>query len=140
MYKVLTVDEWADIFQPILNPNSDWEGSYSAFETYGEDLEFVKQHMPEFIWTEMDGDNGVYIVNGYHYVNRIQYYVCKTPMSIDKDVEVVVTLFKDCDCADEGEGNPDCEFCLGDGTLSIYPDTREELVEIYGEEYANQTI
>jgi hypothetical protein len=137
MYKVMTVSEWEDIFQPIENP---FEKDRYAFETYGQDLEFVRKHMPEFIWTEMDGDSGVYIVNGYHLVNRIQYYVCKTPMTLDKDIEVVVTLFKDCECADEGEGNPDCEFCLGDGTLSIYPDTREELVEIYGEEYANATI
>jgi len=136
MYKVMTTSEWEDIFQPIQNPNE--EEKYS-FETYGEDLEFVASQMPEFIWTEMDGDNGVYIVSGMHYVNRIQYYVCKTPIPLDKDIEVVVTLFKDCECLNEGEATVGCDLCY-DGTISIYPDTREELVEIYGEEYANATI
>ena len=125
----MTYDEWEDIFQPIENPN---EEGMKAFETYDEDLEFVASQMPEFVWTEMDGDNGVYIVSGMHYVNRIQYYVCKTPMPLDKDIEVVVTLFKDCECLDEGEASASCDLCY-DGTISIYPHNREELVEIYGE-------
>lgn len=140
MYSTYTMDEWVDTFKPIVNPTNDWGGDYSAFETYGDDFEFVKSQPAEMVWTEIDGDGGSYILNGFHFVNRIQYFVCQVPSALPTYQEVVVCLYKECDCSDEGEGNPDCDECDGDGYMSIYPETREELIEIYGEEVANAKL
>lgn len=49
------------------------------FETYGEDLEFVKKHDDKFIWTLIDVDDKHYIVQGFHYVNRLNYLIGSKP-------------------------------------------------------------
>ena len=139
MYTTMTWQEFADTFKPIKRKISEDNYVY-PYETYGEELEFVRSQPAENIWTEIDGDSGVFIVNGYRLVNRIQYYVCEVPITTEAYSEVIVSLERDCDCAIEGEGKPDCEECEGSGYISIYPDTREELIEIYGEGYANEQL
>jgi hypothetical protein len=91
-----------------------------AYETYGDELDYVSQQDERFVWTEMDGDNGVYIVSGYHYVNRIQYYI--TNKMWEEDIEIVVCEYIDCDCIAEGEGDPACQECNGDGTKTVWGD------------------
>ena len=82
----------------------------------------------------MDGDEGVYIVNGYHFVNRIQYYITEVPYDPEHSYEIPVSIDKECDCMSEGEGILDCDECRGNGYITIWIDTREEMEEIYGTE------
>jgi hypothetical protein len=118
--KTITYQEWEDTYLPITNPiTGDCKTDYS-FETYGEELDYIRSHDEHNVWTEMDGDNGVYIVSGYHLVNRIQYYV--TDVAWTEDIEIVVCEYLDCDCIAEGEGNPDCNECNGDGTKTVWGD------------------
>ena len=64
-----------DDYLPIMRE----EGSI-AFETYGEDLNFVKSQNSLHVWTLVDGDNGEsVIVAGYRYVNRIHYIITIKP-------------------------------------------------------------
>ena len=77
----LTEDEWFKQFKPIpnhLDENAsfnDGEHGY-MFETYGDELEFVKSQDSNRIWTYSDGDDGgTYITEGYHVVNRIGYFI-----------------------------------------------------------------
>lgn len=123
----LTYDEWEAKYLPMTNSLTN-EGN--AYETYGDELDYVTQQDDRFVWTELDGEDGVYIVSGYHYVNRIQYYITNVPWT--EDTSIPVCLFKDCECQDEGEGNPDCQECDGDGTITVWIDTRAELENIYG--------
>jgi len=81
----LTEDEWFEQFKPIpnhLDDNAsfhDGEHGY-MFETYGDEVEFVKAQDSNRIWTYSDGDNGgTYITDGYHVVNRIGYFVTAVP-------------------------------------------------------------
>jgi hypothetical protein len=81
----LTEDEWFEQFKPIpnhLDENAsfnDGEHGY-MFETYGDEVEFVKSQDSNRIWTYSDGDNGgTYISDGYHVVNRIGYFVTTVP-------------------------------------------------------------
>lgn len=81
----LTEDEWFEQFKPIpnhLDENAsfnDGEHGY-MFETYGDEVEFVKSQDSNRIWTYSDGDNGgTYISDGYHVVNRIGYFVTAVP-------------------------------------------------------------
>jgi hypothetical protein len=51
-----------------------------GFETYDEDLDFVRSQNPNHIWTLLDDDNGVpTIVAGFHFVNRIHYIITIKP-------------------------------------------------------------
>jgi hypothetical protein len=124
----LPYDEWFDKYQPILNEITGDE--QYQFETYGDELQYVLQQDDKHIWTEMDGDEGVSIVSGYHLVNRIQYYITVKPW--DDLIEIPVSIDKECDCMSEGEGIIDCDECRGNGYITIWIDTREEMEEIYG--------
>ena len=54
-------------------------GSAMYFETYGDDLEFVKIHDDKFIWTLIEVDDKQYISQGFHYVNRLNYLIASEP-------------------------------------------------------------
>lgn len=71
-------DNWVEEFKP---QNSKEESG--MFETFGEDLEFVlhiaNNKDNRRVWTLMDGDNGMSLVEGYHLVNRVGYYITEKP-------------------------------------------------------------
>jgi hypothetical protein len=70
------LDAWEAKYKPVRNPFEDND----KFETYGKELEFVRAQDPRCIWTLVDGDDGnLYIVDGYHFVNRINYFVTEVP-------------------------------------------------------------
>lgn len=49
-------------------------------ETFGEDYEKVRSTNPQYIWTVLDGDDGLmYLVAGHHLVNRIGYVISQKP-------------------------------------------------------------
>jgi hypothetical protein len=49
--------------------------SPSTFETFGRELAFVREQLPEVIWTLLDCDGKLVVANGYHVVNRLGYYI-----------------------------------------------------------------
>jgi len=75
-----------------LNPNASWaygDGPGCLFETYGDELAFVRQQDPLTVWTLFDGDDGdQYLVSGFHYVNRIGYLISTVPLPAGIDVQV----------------------------------------------------
>jgi hypothetical protein len=73
-------DAWDAKYQPIQNHFDPKEGS--KFETYGEELDYVlsiANTEPARVWTLVDGEDGLYIVSGYHLVNRLNYFITKNP-------------------------------------------------------------
>lgn len=74
------------------NPNASWaigDGPGCLFETYGEELDFVRQQDPQTVWTILDSDNGnQLVVSGYHFVNRVGYLISTTPVPKDQTIEV----------------------------------------------------
>jgi hypothetical protein len=92
----LTEDEF-DAQYPLhrnhLNPNATWgfaDDGGCLFETYGEELRFVLAQDPSTIWTFLDGDDGQYVVSGYHLVNRIGYLV--STIAVPDGVEIQVHI------------------------------------------------
>lgn len=77
----LNEDDFADRFKPIanhLNPNAsfDWgQGFGTLFETYDEELDFVRSQRYSNIWTLLSGDDGDSIASGFHFVNRLGYFI-----------------------------------------------------------------
>jgi hypothetical protein len=72
------LEAWEEKYQPLKNHITGEDDD--KFETYGAELDFVRAQDPKYIWTLVDGDDGnLYIVNGYHLVNRINYFVTNLP-------------------------------------------------------------
>ncbi len=129
----MTYDYWVDNFKPIKNTLTNGEDIH--FETYDKEYEYVKSVDPKYIWTEVDGDAGTYIISGYHFVNRIHYYITENPWT-DEMTEVPTWCYRRCDCTEEDgfeDGNPDCEECEY-GDIDIPCDTVLHLKDIYGED------
>jgi len=90
----LTFDEWCDIYKPINNhidTNASFDGA--MFETYGDEVEFVKSQSPENIWMYGDGDDGAsYLWSGWGFVNRIGYFITEVPCPPDTTIQVLVSF------------------------------------------------
>jgi hypothetical protein len=104
----LSEDEFDDLFQLIqnhLNPTASWafgDGPGCLFETYGEELEFVKRQDPLIVWTLVDGDDGdLYVISGLHFVNRIGYLVSTVPVAEGVTMQVHIEMDRDEDAVTE---------------------------------------
>ena len=82
------LEKWWDEYKPVSNhfcsENTDEEPSLVCFfETYGEELNYIQTEVDiHNIWTWVDGDEGSYLVAGYHIVNRIGYFITEVPWTI----------------------------------------------------------
>lgn len=84
---VLAFEEWETQFKPIANRiigSASFDGL--MFETYGEELAQVLAFANggkaghRKVWTLVDGDDGeAVIVEGYHLVNRLGYFITSKP-------------------------------------------------------------
>lgn len=87
--KKLTFENFEEIYKPIFNPFTSYpdNGNY-FFETYGEEVNYVKKQHNNFIWTLVDcDDEEQYIIPGYHIVNRSFYLLTEIPWE-DENIEV----------------------------------------------------
>jgi hypothetical protein len=86
-------DEWVAEYKPITNhidTNASFDGT--MFETYGDEVEFVKAQDENRIWMYGDGDNGgSYIWSGWGFVNRIGYFITDKPVPHNVDIQVKVS-------------------------------------------------
>jgi hypothetical protein len=101
------------------------------FETYGEEVDFVCKQDNKYVWTWVQGDSSDLVMAGYHYVNRLGYYVCEVPWT-DEWEYVLLSVEVECACYSEDDavietrngeyGNPACEECEGAGYRTEYVD------------------
>jgi hypothetical protein len=125
----LTWKEFEEQFKPIKNHFSK-DPDETMFETYGEEVDFVLTKDTENkVWTYADGDYCSYVSSGYHYVNRIGYYITEVPYEEDTQYEIIVSTEVECECYDEdrednnGEfGDANCLECEGYGLVTNYND------------------
>ena len=103
----LTMEEWEATYKPIYNhidnnaSFQDESGQGIMFETYGDEVEFVKSQSPDKIWMYGSGDDGgTYIWNGWGFVNRLGYFITEVPCPTDLDIQIQV-----------GEPDLTCDFC-----------------------------
>ena len=103
----MSFEEWVEAYKPIYN-HIDKNASFQddsdnglMFETYGDEVEFVKSQSPDKIWMYGDGDDGgSYIWNGWHIVNRIGYFVTEVPCPPNTTIQIQV-----------GDSPEECEKC-----------------------------
>jgi hypothetical protein len=90
-------DEWCETYKPIVNHidnNASFDNGEGGimFETYGEEVEFVKAQDENRIWMYGDGDDGgSYIWSGWGFVNRLGYFITDKPFANDVDIQVRVS-------------------------------------------------
>jgi len=88
------LESWDEKYKPIKN-HIDTH-AYDKFETYGEELKFVRSvnaTEPNRVWTLIEGDSGnLWIVNGYHFVNRLNYFITEKPYDGDY-IEIPYCIF-----------------------------------------------
>ena len=90
----MTEDEWFETYKPIKN-HIDLNASFDGhmFETYDEEVAFVKEQPNENIWMYGDGDDGGgYLWNGWGFVNRIGYFVTEVPCPPNVTIQVLISV------------------------------------------------
>lgn len=92
-------DEWCATYKPIIN-HIDTNASFDngdggiMFETYGDEVAFVKEQPDDLIWTYGDGDDGgSYIWNGWSFINRIGYFITEVPCPADTTIQIKVAPY-----------------------------------------------
>jgi hypothetical protein len=102
----MTFEEWVEKYKPIPNriddnaSFQDENGVGIMFETYGEELDYVLEianSQPNRVWTYMDGDEGTFIGDRYHLVNRIGYFITAVPCEEDTWVQVSIDTYEEYD-------------------------------------------
>ena len=103
----LSFEDWVEQYKPITNhidPHAsfqDEDGNGIMFETYGDEVEFVKSQSPANIWMYGSGDDGgTYIWNGWGFVNRLGYFITEVPCPPDTHIQIQVA-----------EPDLTCELC-----------------------------
>ena len=89
--QTLTIEAWNARYRPEYNYLSYETPTFNGvmFETYGDEHAYVEKVSPYRVWTYVDTeDGGLAIINGYHLVNRIGYFVTDEPWTED----IAVTL------------------------------------------------
>jgi hypothetical protein len=90
----ITELEFRTVYQPIHNHLTeyapiDWgDGFGTMFETFGKELEFVRSQATGYVWTYLSSDGYDCVVSGYHFVNRLGYFVTQVPVSAGEFVLV----------------------------------------------------
>jgi hypothetical protein len=79
-----------------LNPHATWafgDAGGCLFETFGEELDFVRKQHPSTVWTLVDGEDGdMYVHSGMHFVNRIGYLISLAAVPAGVDIQVHVPM------------------------------------------------
>jgi hypothetical protein len=91
----LTWSEFVEQFKPEPNKFSN-DPDQQMFETYGEELEFVMKAKPNNIWTYLNTDGGTVTVEGFHYVNRIGYFITEVPWIDSTSYEIDLEMSPEC--------------------------------------------
>ena len=98
----MTFEEADEQFRFMVN-NYDDNASFDGlmFETYGDEVEYVKTKPENRIWMYGQGDDGgLYIWSGWGFVNRIGYFISENPVPNNTTIQIMV-----------GEPDLTCDFC-----------------------------
>jgi hypothetical protein len=96
-------DEWVAKYKPIMNNMREKEQT-EMFETYGEEKAYVhgvKRFNPNHVWTLIEGDEGLWITSGYHFVNRVNYFITEIPFEGEGYLDVLYDRYSDYDNEDD---------------------------------------
>ena len=134
MFIEMNYEEWLEKFKPFPNridKNANYDGC--MYETYGDEYNYVKGANPENIWTLTDYDGELFIYNGLGFVNRMGYFIVKTPSNPKDDYQIYVSYDMGYDkdwlpCDECGEHNMD--WNMSPNNNLICNNCEDEMVEL----------
>lgn len=87
--KEMKFEDFEEKYKPIKNDIKEGAPIDGfMFETFGIELQKVKTHKNNKIWTVIDGEGSkLYIINGFHCVNRLGYIITEKDWTEDITVE-----------------------------------------------------
>lgn len=92
----MNFEQWIETYKPLVNhldQNASFQDEHGVgimFETYGDELQHVKQQDNRNIWTLVDGeDDNLIICSGFWLCNRIGYFITEKP-SDDEHLEIEI--------------------------------------------------
>lgn len=92
----ITIERWFDVYRPVPNASGaslgfDVNDKSCLHETSGPDLVAVQaavKNKPETVWTLLDCDGQMFITNGFHYVNRMGYFITEVPYTNEHPIDI----------------------------------------------------
>lgn len=87
--ETINYDNWFEKYKPQLNHfTSSPDNDNYTFETFGEELEYVKSQHQNRVWTLLDCDNEEsWIIPGYSWINRMGFFITEIPWE-SEDIQV----------------------------------------------------
>jgi hypothetical protein len=84
---VKNLDEFEHRYE-LLKNNFDKSAAYDGawFETYGNEELFARNADPKKVWTIVEGDESLWVIAGFHIVNRLGYLITQTPWSSKNEI------------------------------------------------------
>ena len=101
----MTFEEWVEKYKPIKNWLRKDEDA-DTFETFGVEVGIVlgvNRFNEKQVWTLVDGDEGMWVTNGYHFVNRVSYFITEIPYEGEDFLDVLYMEYGDDDLDDDDE-------------------------------------
>lgn len=93
----MSFEQWVEAYKPIKNTFNElapYDGT--MFETFGNELQYVKKADERKVWTLIEGEENEWIlVNGFHYVNRIGYAITEVAFDERPGMEFLEVLVDD---------------------------------------------
>lgn len=137
-------DEWCATYKPIVNhldENASFDNGEGGimFETYGDEVAFVKSQSPANIWMYGSGDDGgTYVWNGWGFVNRLGYFITEVPCPDGLTIQVQVgepdLTCDDCgDIIEEDETHNCEETLMQDNPTNEVEQEDEYVLHTFGE-------
>jgi len=85
-------EEWSEQYKPIRNHLAPARNCYDGmmFETYGKELEFVRNQPEVNVWTLINWEREDLLIPGFHIVNRLGYFVTEIPFEGDMFSESII--------------------------------------------------
>jgi hypothetical protein len=85
----MSYEKWLAKYCPITNhldTNAAFDGC--MFETFGLEIEFVRAQPASKVWTLVECDGKAFICEGYHFVNRLGYFVTEVAAPQDRNFSI----------------------------------------------------
>ncbi|RZU28938.1 hypothetical protein [Edaphobacter modestus] len=85
-------DQWLETYQPIINTFPQANGAFDGklFETWGTEVEEVRNKPENLVWSLIEGDEETYITPGFWRVNRLGYFICAVPWTEPRPEDIVI--------------------------------------------------
>jgi hypothetical protein len=84
---VKNLDEFEKRYELLKNKfdkSAAYEGAW--FETFGKEELFVRNTNPKKVWTIVEGDEGIWLIAGFHIVNRLGYLITQTSWLSENEI------------------------------------------------------